>query len=222
MMKKEIVCIIVVLVLIIGISLIYVILNPYTVENNDNSDDTGYKFENSNYYLVQDTGVFKEYEFNDLISLNLYIDSLNIIYKNNELRINDNVIATNIYLYKRAAIYREAKLVLFIRQNDTRIDELVIYNLLDDSYEKRDKLNNMYLDVNDNIYFEDVGFTINTTLVDETSFIGNSNSICNINDDRVVYKYIEILFDPNSLEFFDITDLSSLDLFNYKKNNGYC
>ncbi len=221
-MKKEIVCIFVVLVLIIGISLIYVILNPYNVSNNENNDEEKYKFDNSNYYLVQETDVFKEYEFNDLISLDLYIDSFNIIYENNELIINDNVIATNIYLYKRTAIYKDAKLVLFIRHNDTRIDELVIYNLLDDSYEKRDKLNNMYLDVNDNVYFEDMGFTINTTLVDETSFIGNSNSICSINDDRVVYKYIEVLFDPNSLEFSDITDMSSLDLFNYKKNNGYC
>ena len=222
-MKKEIVTIFVVLTLIIGVSLIYVILNPYNGwDDSNNKDSDTYKFDDSNYYLVQETGILKEYELNDLISLDLYIENLNIKYENNELRINDNVIATNIYFYKRVALYKNAKLVLFIRNNETRIDELVIYNCIDDTFTKEDKLNNMYLDVNDNIYFEDVGFTIDTTLVDETLFIGSSNSICNIEDDRVVYKYIEVLFDSNELEFYDTTDISSLDLFNYKKNNGYC
>lgn len=220
-MKKEIVTIFVFIVLIIGVSLIYVILNPFEV-NNSSNEDNNYKFDDSNYYLVQEKPSFKEYALNDLISLDLYIENFNIKYKNNELIINDNVIDTNIYLYKRIALYKDAKLVLFIRNNETRIDELVIYDCINDTFIKHDKIDNMYLEVNDNIFFEDIGFTINTTLVEDSLFIGSNKSICNFGDDRIVYKYIEVLFDPNELEFYDTTDISSLDLFNYKKNNGYC
>lgn len=220
-MKKEIVTIFVFIVLIIGVSLIYVILNPFEV-NNGSNEDNNYKFDDSNYYLVQEKPSFKEYALNDLISLDLYIENFNIKYKNNELIINDNVIDTNIYLYKRIALYKDAKLVLFIRNNETRIDELVIYDCINDTFIKHDKIDNMYLEVNDNIFFEDIGFTINTTLVEDSLFIGSNKSICNFDDDRIVYKYIEVLFDPNELEFYDTTDISSLDLFNYKKNNGYC
>lgn len=220
-MKRDIVTIFVVVVLIVGVSLIYVILNPYEGNESNNKEDD-YKFDRDNYYLVQETGVFKEYALNDLISLDIYIENFNIRYKNNELKINDKSIASNVYLYKRIALYKDAKLVLFIRNNETRINEMVIYNCIDDTFTKHDKINNMYLDINENIYFEDIGFTINTTLVDQTLFIADSKSICNIEDDRAVYKYIELLFDPNELEFYDTTDISSLDLFNYKKNNGYC
>ena len=41
-------------------------------------------------------------------------------------------------------------------------------------------------------------------------------------DNISLEEYIEVLFDPNELEFYDTTDISSLDLYNYKKNNGYC
>lgn len=222
-MKREIVTIFVALTLVIGISLIYVILNPYDGgETNNNKKNDTYQFDDSNYHLVNETGTFKEYALNDLISLDVYIENFNIKYKGNELKINDKQIAKNIYLYKRIALYKDAKLVLFIRNNETRIDELVIYNCVNDTFTKQDKLNNMYLDVNDDIYFEDAGFTINTTLVDETLFVGTSNSICGSEDSRIVYKYIEVLFDLNELEFNNTEDISSLDLFNYKKNNGYC
>ncbi len=222
-MKREIVTIFVALTLVIGISLIYVILNPYDGgETNNNKKNDTYQFDDSNYHLVNETGTFKEYALNDLISLDVYIENFNIKYKGNELKINDKQIAKNIYLYKRIALYKDAKLVLFIRNNETRIDELVIYNCVNDTFTKQDKLNNMYLDVTDDIYFEDAGFTINTTLVDETLFVGTSNSICGSEDSRIVYKYIEVLFDPNELEFNNTEDISSLDLFNYKKNNGYC
>lgn len=222
-MKREMVTIFVALTLVIGISLIYVILNPYEGgETNNNKKNDTYQFDDSNYHLVNETGTFKEYALNDLISLDVYIENFNIKYKGNELKINDKQIAKNIYLYKRIALYKDAKLVLFIRNNETRIDELVIYNCVNDTFTKQDKLNNMYLDVTDDIYFEDAGFTINTTLVDETLFVGTSNSICGSEDSRIVYKYIEVLFDPNELEFNNTEDISSLDLFNYKKNNGYC
>lgn len=222
-MKREMVTIFVALTLVIGISLIYVILNPYDGgETNNNKKNDTYQFDDSNYHLVNETGTFKEYALNDLISLDVYIENFNIKYKGNELKINDKQIAKNIYLYKRIALYKDAKLVLFIRNNETRIDELVIYNCVNDTFTKQDKLNNMYLDVTDDIYFEDAGFTINTTLVDETLFVGTSNSICGSEDSRIVYKYIEVLFDPNELEFNNTEDISSLDLFNYKKNNGYC
>lgn len=222
-MKREMVTIFVALTLVIGISLIYVILNPYDGgETNNNKKNDTYQFDDSNYHLVNETGTFKEYALNDLISLDVYIKNFNIKYKGNELKINDKQIAKNIYLYKRIALYKDAKLVLFIRNNETRIDELVIYNCVNDTFTKQDKLNNMYLDVTDDIYFEDAGFTINTTLVDETLFVGTSNSICGSEDSRIVYKYIEVLFDPNELEFNNTEDISSLDLFNYKKNNGYC
>lgn len=222
-MKREMVTIFVALTLVIGISLIYVILNPYDGgETNNNKKNDTYQFDDSNYHLVNETGTFKEYALNDLISLDVYIENFNIKYKGNELKINDKQIAKNIYLYKRIALYKDAKLVLFIRNNETRIDELVIYNCVNDTFTKQDKLNNMYLDVNDDIYFEDAGFTINTTLVDETLFVGTSNSICGSEDSRIVYKYIEVLFDLNELEFNNTEDISSLDLFNYKKNNGYC
>ena len=222
-MKREIVTIFVALTLVIGISLIYVILNPYDGgETNNNKKNDTYQFDDSNYHLVNETGTYKEYALNDLISLDVYIENFNIKYKGNELKINDKQIAKNIYLYKRIALYKDAKLVLFIRNNETRIDELVIYNCVNDTFTKQDKLNNMYLDVNDDIYFEDAGFTINTTLVDETLFVGTSNSICGSEDSRIVYKYIEVLFDLNELEFNNTEDISSLDLFNYKKNNGYC
>lgn len=222
-MKREMVTIFVALTLVIGISLIYVILNPYDGgETNNNKKNDTYQFDDSNYHLVNETGTFKEYVLNDLISLDVYIENFNIKYKGNELKINDKQIAKNIYLYKRIALYKDAKLVLFIRNNETRIDELVIYNCVNDTFTKQDKLNNMYLDVTDDIYFEDAGFTINTTLVDETLFVGTSNSICGSEDSRIVYKYIEVLFDPNELEFNNTEDISSLDLFNYKKNNGYC
>lgn len=222
-MKREMVTIFVALTLVIGITLIYVILNPYEGgETNNNKKNDTYQFDDSNYHLVNETGTFKEYALNDLISLDVYIENFNIKYKGNELKINDKQIAKNIYLYKRIALYKDAKLVLFIRNNETRIDELVIYNCVNDTFTKQDKLNNMYLDVTDDIYFEDAGFTINTTLVDETLFVGTSNSICGSEDSRIVYKYIEVLFDPNELEFNNTEDISSLDLFNYKKNNGYC
>lgn len=222
-MKREMVTIFVALTLVIGISLIYVILNPYDGgETNNNKKNDTYQFDDSNYHLVNETGTFKEYALNDLISLDVYIENFNIKYKGNELKINDKQIAKNIYLYKRIALYKDAKLVLFIRNNETRIDELVIYNCVNDTFTKQDKLNNMYLDVTDDIYFEDAGFTINTTLVDETLFVGTSNSICGSEDSRIVYKYIEVLFNPNELEFNNTEDISSLDLFNYKKNNGYC
>lgn len=222
-MKREMVTIFVALTLVIGISLIYVILNPYDGgETNNNKKNDIYQFDDSNYHMVNETGTFKEYALNDLISLDVYIENFNIKYKGNELKINDKQIAKNIYLYKRIALYKDAKLVLFIRNNETRIDELVIYNCVNDTFTKQDKLNNMYLDVTDDIYFEDAGFTINTTLVDETLFVGTSNSICGSEDSRIVYKYIEVLFDPNELEFNNTEDISSLDLFNYKKNNGYC
>ena len=81
-MKKEIVTIFVFIVLIIGVSLIYVILNPFEV-NNSSNEDNNYKFDDSNYYLVQEKSSFKEYALNDLVSLDLYIANFNIKYKNN-------------------------------------------------------------------------------------------------------------------------------------------
>jgi hypothetical protein len=144
------------------------------------------------------------------------------LYKDSTLKINDKIIGENVYLYKKCALYKEAKLVLFIRHNDTERDEIVIYNTLDYTYEKLNKIDNMYINVTDNIYFEDIGFTINVTAVEDDVFIANSNYICNINDDQIINEYIEYIFDPNALEFNNYEVISSVSLVSYKSINGYC
>lgn len=220
-MKKEIITILTFLVLIIGGVLIYSLLNPMMDVGNDH-DDEAIKFDDSNYFIKSEQNNFIEYQFNDLALLDLYIENFNILYKKDSLKINDRLIANNIFLFKRCALYSKSKLVLFIKYLDKDYGAYVIYNTLNDTFEVKDMVDDMYVKVNDNIYFESIGFTFNVSSVSEDKFIKKGNSICNIHDDRFVEKYIEIFFDQNSLKFERSEEISNLNLESYKKNNGYC
>lgn len=219
-MKKEIITILTFIVLIMGVVLIYTLLNPSF--NSDKNEDKYSEFDEKNYIIRSEHNNLIEYELNDLALLDVYIENFNILYKNKTLKINDKLISNNVFLFKRCALYSKSKLVLFINYLDKEYGAYVIYNTLDDTFEIIDMIDNMYVIINENIYFESIGFTLNISSVNSNKFIKNNNLICNINDNRIVQKYIEVYYDQNSLKFDRMEDLSSLGLDGYKKNNGYC
>lgn len=219
-MKKEIIVILTSIILIIGVSLIYVLLNP-KIDSNQEPDNT-LKFGHDNYVVKNEQSNFIEYQLNDLAFLDVYIENFNIVYKKDSLKINDHLIADNIFLFKRCGLYSKSKLVLFIKYLDKPYGAYIIYNTLDDTFEIIDTIDGMYIMVNDNIYFENIGFTVNIGQISEDKFIKDNNSVCNIKDNRVIQKYIEVYYDQNSLKFDRMEDISSLDLEAYKKSNGYC
>lgn len=208
------------LILIVGGVSIYNILKPPV--NNPPLKPTTYaetkegivlekKYENNQIYVL--TKNIKE-------DFSVKFKDIALSFKKNSFYINDELIAKNIFLNSKFALFYNKYLVFSGKS------QVIIYNIFDNTSEIITSEENMFVTIPNNLDFYEKSFSYDISIVKEDKILvqNKMQDICNFEYPKsyIVQKKIEKIYDINMKKFSFEETISSLDFESYKKINKYC
>lgn len=180
----------------------------------------------SGFELLNSGNYYKEYLINkmDITNIDIKIDSVNIKYVDSVLYLNEKETIEGIDLYRK--VYKFEDLFIFnVSYKDYLYDALILYNSIDDTFSIVNKLNNLYLSLN-NSSVNDNGILLTTTIVNDKKVITDNGSkdIC-LYDLKSIDKAMTstlYIYDPNDNILKNTEEISSMSFESYVTSNNLC
>ncbi len=218
-MKKETICIFIILILCAGLYLIYYFMNPNAFLVNNNTTTT---ISMENYYIKDSNNYYASYGINNISSkLEIDLNNVSFNYNNMAISINNNKIIDNVTLLSDFAKYGN-NLVLIYKYNDSYKEGIIIYDINNNKYNIIDELDNLYIKEISNISSNSLNIIVSN--VDGNKiYVNNTEDICNamISDDYIVNENIIYNYD-NSNNNFSYEVISSMTKGSYVAINNLC
>lgn len=218
-MKKIIVAVI--SLLIIGISMLFInkLLNP---DNESEVVEEKTTMSYGEYFLFNfDTNV-NVYSLKDPSNFHLFVQSINIDYQDDSIIISDKEFDEVLSVYSYFAIYDDAVVVMAYKDINN-YSHIVIYNTYLKELDIIDKVDSFYIDIDEDIIFENIGIIVNTSKVFDNKLRETNMNICKIKDkNMIVNQTFEIYYDKNTKKFTKNEGLYSTNLYSYINQNNLC
>lgn len=162
---------------------------------------------------------FKTFSISNKENFEYKSDSLSIKYDGYTLKINEKVFEDVTSLYDFFSIYDDTLLVISYVADETM--NVFVYNFKNGEEKFINKYNDMIIDLDSSITFDDDGITLSFTSIKDGKFIKNKKDICKDKDKSkkviktVLYKYKsdECIIDGNA-ELYSMSLLTYLNKYN--------
>lgn len=217
-MKKVIVGIVVFIILDIAVLLINQLLQPEEVEEVNENTTISY----GDYELFNFGNNFNVYNLKKSSDFHINVQNINLDYENGQIIIGEEMFNEVDRVYSHFAIY-DNSLVVVAYQDAKKYSHLILYDAYTKELKVMDKIEDFYINIEDDIIFENVGIIVNTSKIMANKLIGTKNDICRFKDqDMIVTQTYELYYDKNTKMFNKKEVLYSINLYSYINNNNLC
>lgn len=238
-MKDLLISIVVVFVLIMGGALIFYFVNPEIMANDDEPTTTTLNATEEGYTQVSKDNNYIAYAINRDIDndFSIKVNDTTIKYENENIKINDKVVASKVVISRDFAIYLDRTLVISYKIANSFKGGIVIYDIFDKSIEVLDVVEKMFVTMSNGLIFSDNGFSFDVTNVNGKYFYGvdQTYDMCLVvyddlgnpiafdyPEDGIVRENVFYKYDPNEKKFNYFEVLHFLDYSSYKATNNIC
>lgn len=207
--------------IIIGISLFFInkLLNPDNeIDEVEKSTTVSY----GEYELFNFDTNFNVYSLKNPDDFHILVQNINVDYQDNRVIVADKTFEEVQEVYSYFAIYSNSVVVMAYKDSNN-YSHLMMYDTYTSDLNIIDKIDGFYVNIDENIIFENVGVVISTSKIVDNKLIETNKDICKIkNQDMIVNQTYEIYYDPNTKKFINNESLYSLNLYSYINNNNLC
>ena len=197
---KIIVVLIIIFLIVLGIYLIYNLLN---VKEDNNSSDSN----NNEYDLVFKSDNYKCYQVyatNDMFIVEL--DNNIINYNNNNLIINGVDVKSNIYILTEYVSFYGDNITFIIKDLDTQTDAILMFNKVNNTTTVIDKIDgmNVVYDNNTDVFEAGISITISNLNGKVLKINNKLYDLCRYKKNEVVYKELVYFYNYSTNSFYDM------------------
>lgn len=217
-MKKIIV--IVISLIIISISLMFInkLLNPREEKVEEKNTTVSY----GEYSLFNFDDNVNVYSLKDPSNFHILVQNINLDYQDGNILIVDKEFDEVLKVYSYFAIYDDSVVVMAYKDINN-YSHIVIYNTYLKELDIIDELDSFYVNIDEDIIFENIGIIVNTSKIFENKLMGTNTNICKIKDKNMtINQTYEIYYDMNNKKFTKNEVLYSTNLYSYINNNNLC
>lgn len=218
-MKKVVVMFMSLIIIGIGLFFIRRLLNP---DNEVPTLEENTTISYGDYELFNFDTNFNVYSLKDTSDFHILVQNINIDYQDGNMFIADKAFDEVLNVYSYFAIYNNSVVVMAYKDINGYA-YLIMYDTYTRELDIIDKIDGFYVDIEENVIFENLGIIVNTSKIQDNKLIGTNNDICKIKDQgMIVNQTYEVYYDPNTKKFTREESLYSLNLYSYLNNNNLC
>ena len=216
-MRKLLIFLICILIIVFGLFIINKLLNPKITYEFESTTTKSFK----EYSLFNYGDNFETYIINNNSKFNITIDKVNITFNNSTLSINDYILDNVDKIYDYFSIYDKSVVVIGYSKDNLNYLLNYNYNLNEDKIISN--YNGMIIDFESGLIFEDLGYIVNYSYINDNVYLKTGQDICDIKKtDIIVNKALEYYFDKNDKTFKKTEELYSSNLYSYINKYNLC